>query len=152
MNEVEFMLKSTHNKTYAGGGGSIQKMKTCPTSFLKKKRLDFGKCVGFGSNGASIMIDKQNGITACLKRKVNSFLTSIHWMAHRTNLVAINTSKVGPCKDMSKKINTLLNSVSMYFKKSCKKMHCFDCKKKKLILQSVWTNIIKLGGRYNSKL
>lgn len=103
MNEVEFLLKSTHNKAHAGGHGSIQKMKTCPTSFLKKKRLDFNKCVEFGYDGASIMIGKQNGITVCLNEKVNTFLTSIHWMKNRTNLAAINASKVGPCKDMSRK-------------------------------------------------
>ena len=38
-----------------------------------------------------------------------------------TNLAAIDVTKVGPCKNMSKEINALLNSVAVHFKKSCKR-------------------------------
>ena len=67
------------------------------------------------------MIGKQNGVAARLKDKVNPFLTSIHCVAQRTNLAAIDATKVGPCKIMSKEIDALLNSVAMHFKKSCKR-------------------------------
>ena len=63
------------------------------TRSMKKRGLDFDKCVGFGSDGASTMIVKQNGVAARLKDKVNHFLTSIHCVAHRTNLAAIDETK-----------------------------------------------------------
>jgi hypothetical protein len=88
---------------------------------MKEWGLDFDKCVGFGSDGASTMIGKQNGVAARLKEKVNYFLTFVHCVAHRTNLTAIVATKVGPCKDMSREIDALLNSVAVHFKKSCKK-------------------------------
>ena len=91
------------------------------TMSMKEWGLDFDKCVGFGSDGASTMIGKQNGVAARLKDKVNHFLTSIHCVAHKTNLGAIDATKVEPCKIMSKEKNALLNSVAMHFKKSCKK-------------------------------
>ena len=56
-----------------------------------------------------------------MKDKVNHFLTSIHCVAHMTNLAAIDATKVEPCKNMSKEIDALLNSVAVHFKKSCKR-------------------------------
>jgi hypothetical protein len=91
------------------------------TKSIKEWGFDFDKCVGFGSDGVSTMIGKQNGVAAQLKDKVNIFLTSIHCVAYRTNLAAINATKVGPCKIISKEIDALLKSVTMHFKKSCKK-------------------------------
>jgi hypothetical protein len=93
--------------------------------------------VGFGSDGILIMIGKQNRIAARLKENVNNFLTSIHYVTHRTNLAAIGAIQSGSCKNMSKEIYTLLNSVAMHFKNCVKeKMHCCDCKKNLLILQN----------------
>ena len=91
------------------------------TMSMKEWGLDFDKCVGFGSDGASTMIDKQNGVVTRLKDKVNYFLTSIHCVAHMINLAAIDATKVGPCKVMSKEIDDFLNLVAMHFKKSCKR-------------------------------
>ena len=92
----------------------------------------------FGSDGTSIRIDKQNEVVACLKKKINHFLTFIYCVTYMTNLAAIDATKVGPCKDMSREINMLLNSIEIHFKKLYKKkMHCFYCKKNLQILQSV---------------
>ena len=77
-----------------------------------------------------------------MKEKVNSFLTSIHCVAHRTNLAAIDATKVGPCKDMSKEIDALLNSVAVHFKKSCKRKNAF------LRLQEEFADSIKCLRRY----
>jgi hypothetical protein len=103
------------------------------TRTMKEWGLDFDKCVGFGSNGASTMIGKQNEVAVRLKDKVNHFLTSIHCVAHRTNLAAIDATKVGPCKIMSKEINALLNSVAMHFKKSCKRKNVLLQLQEKLV-------------------
>ena len=106
------------------------------TRSMKYWELDFDKCVGFRSDGALTMIGKHNKVSARLKEKINSFLTSVHCVTYRTNLTAIDVTKVGLCKAMSREIDVLLNLVTMHFKKSCKnKVHCFDCKKNLLILQ-----------------
>ena len=91
------------------------------TKNMKEWRLDFNKYVGFGSDRTSTMIGKQNGVAARLKEKINHFLISVHSVIHRTNFVAIDVTKVGPCKDMSREIVVLLNSVAMHFKKSYKR-------------------------------
>lgn len=44
---------------------------------MKEWRLEYDKCVGFRSDGASTTIVKQNGIVARMKEKINHFLTSI---------------------------------------------------------------------------
>lgn len=75
----------------------------------------------FGFDGASTIISKQNGVATRLKEKVNSFLTPIQCVAHRINLAAMDTTKVGPYKDTSKKINAFLNLIVVHLKKSCKK-------------------------------
>ena len=72
------------------------------TRNIKELGLDFDKCVGFGSDGASTMIGKQNGVAARLKEKVNSFIILIHCVTHITNSAAIDATKVGRCKNMSK--------------------------------------------------
>ena len=74
--------------------------------------------MGFRPDGASIMIDKQNEVAAYMKEKVYVFFTSIHCMAHSTNLAAIDATKVGPCKDITRELNALLNLVAVHFKKS----------------------------------
>ena len=53
---------------------------------MKARGLDFDKCVGFGSDGASTMINKKNRVVARLKDKINHFLASIYCVAHKTNL------------------------------------------------------------------
>ena len=39
----------------------------------------------------------------------------------KSNLMTIVITKVVPCKDMSRKIDTFINLVAMYFKKSSKR-------------------------------
>ena len=65
--------------------------------------------MGFDHDEALTMIVKQNGVAARLKEKVNIFLTSVHYVVHKTNLAAIDAIKVGPYKNMSREINALLN-------------------------------------------
>ena len=60
--------------------------------------LYMNKCVGFESDGASTMVGK-NTCVATLFKNVNSFFTSIHCIAHRTNLAALEASKTNSCKE-----------------------------------------------------
>ena len=91
---------------------------------MKARGLDFDKCVGFGSDGASTMINKKNRVVARLKDKINHLLTSIYCVAHRTNLTVINVTKIRPCKNMSKEIDALLNSVVVHLKKIVQEKNC----------------------------
>ena len=67
------------------------------------------------------MINKQNEVGARLKDKVNYSLTFVHCVARKTNLTVIDARKFGPCKNMSREINALLNSVTVHFKTLYKK-------------------------------
>ena len=77
------------------------------------------------------------------------FFISVHCMAHRIILAAINTMKIPPCKEIFRQINLLSNLVVMHFKNSCKrkKIHFFGCKRSLLILQIFLKNTKKLGGK-----
>ena len=56
-------------------------------TYLDKYSIPLSRLVGFGSDGASVMIGKHSGVAARIKAK-QPILTSIHCMAHRLALVA----------------------------------------------------------------
>jgi hypothetical protein len=82
--------------------------------------LDIIRCVGFESDGASTMVGRNNGVATLLKNE-SIFMTSTHCIAHRTNLAALEASKNPSCKELSVEIDTLINDLTSYFKKSCKR-------------------------------
>ena len=45
------------------------------------------KIVGYGSDGASVMVENRDGVDTCLKR-LNNNIVSIHCAAHRLSLAA----------------------------------------------------------------
>ena len=104
---------------------------------LKEWDLNLDNFVGFGSDGASIMVEKKTGVFATLKKEVNPFITAVHYIAHRTNLAALQAASTKPCDVMSSKVDDLLNSLAAHFKKSNKRKSCllklqeelFDSKK-----------------------
>ena len=68
----------------------------------------------------SIDYDRQTKwIFHTFKREGKYFFNSIHCVVYKTNLSTMYATKIGPCKDMSRKIDALLSSVTMHFKKSC---------------------------------
>jgi hypothetical protein len=54
---------------------------------LEDYGVSSNKCLGFGSDGASVMTGRENGVAALLKR-VNPYLLSIHCVAHRLSLAS----------------------------------------------------------------
>ena len=53
--------------------------------------------------------------------KENVFLISIHCMTNKINLAAMNITKIGPCKNMSKKIDaSWIQYIVVHFMKSYK--------------------------------
>ena len=58
--------------------------------------------MGFVSDGASITIVRQIEVATVLRKIYKCILTSVHCMTHRTNLTAIDATKVRPYINMSK--------------------------------------------------
>jgi hypothetical protein len=90
-------------------------------SSMKEWDLDFDKCLGFGSDGASTMTGKNKGVATRFKLEVNPFLLAIHCVAHRTQLVALDGAKLNGCAFMSNEVDKLLNGLASYFHKSSKR-------------------------------
>lgn len=60
-------------------------------TYLETSSIPLSRLVGFGSDGASVMIGKHSGVAARLKTK-QPILTSIHCVAHRLALAASQAS------------------------------------------------------------
>ena len=99
---------------------------------LKEWRLNTDKCVAFGFDGATTMLGRKSKVATWLKEKVNAFLTSVHCVAHLTNLVAVDVAKKPQCKDMSKKIDALVNGMAKVFKTSSKRKVALESLQKEL--------------------
>src|SRR5437016_3614683 len=84
-------------------------------SILEKKRI-LSKLVAFASDGASVMLGKNEGVAAKLSRICTYSLIVNHCVAHRLALA---------CKDAKKEINfygeveSLVRKIYNYFKNSC---------------------------------
>ena len=64
----------------------------CLINCLDRHGLDIRKCVGFGSDGASVMTGRHNGVATRVKRK-SPHCVSVHCMAHRLNLCSSQASR-----------------------------------------------------------
>jgi hypothetical protein len=64
------------------------------------------------------MVGCKIGVAARLRQKANPFFLSIHCVAHRTNLIALDAAKIHVCKEISNHVDKLVNDVATYFKKS----------------------------------
>ncbi|MCO5575626.1 hypothetical protein L7F22_029428 [Adiantum nelumboides] len=84
------------------------------TKLIVDLGLDRKTLVSFGSDGASVMVGKKGGVAKRLK-DAYPFVTSIHCVAHRTNLCASNTIDDFP---FAKYVDSTLNEVATLFRKS----------------------------------
>ncbi|XP_070564482.1 uncharacterized protein C17orf113-like [Ptychodera flava] len=75
------------------------------------------KVMGLGSDGASVMTGKHNGVAARFKRK-NPFLVSVHCAAHRVALAATDASKRGKGVDKISDYRTTINNLYNFYKYS----------------------------------
>ena len=82
--------------------------------------LDVEKCVSFGSDGCSTMVNHLTEVSTRLKF-VSPFLINIHCIAHRTNLVALQATQYVDCKKISSEIDNIVNLLAKMFKSSRKK-------------------------------
>ncbi len=92
------------------------------------------KLVGLGSDGASVMLGKNNGV-ASLLRKIQPALVSVHCMAHRTELSFRDATKNVGLYD---KCITLLLGLYLFYKQSYRQRNllkqCYETYAKKQMI------------------
>jgi len=70
-------------------------------STLKDWRLYFNKFLGFGLDGASVMVGSRTGVATQSKKKVNPYLIVVHYVAHMTNFASLEATKGNGCSLLS---------------------------------------------------
>ena len=60
--------------------------------WIDANKIGFEKCLGFGSDGESVMVGRKTGLATRMKA-VNPFMVSIHCAAHRLALVSSQAAK-----------------------------------------------------------
>ncbi|XP_070576346.1 uncharacterized protein C17orf113-like [Ptychodera flava] len=84
-------------------------------NLLEKHRVKPSQLIGFGSDGASVMRGRKNGVSVRIQREVNPYLISIHCVAHR---LALCTSQAADGIPYLKKYRQTLTDIYYYFKRS----------------------------------
>lgn len=65
--------------------GTAERIEEALQAYLTDKQLVFNRLMGFGSDGASVMIGRRTGVATRLKQR-NPYLVAIHCVAHRLAL------------------------------------------------------------------
>ncbi|XP_070546167.1 uncharacterized protein C17orf113-like [Ptychodera flava] len=78
---------------------------------LERRNIDSRKVIGLGSDGASVMTGRHNGVGVRMRR-VNPYLTQVHCAAHRVALASSDASKG---VEQVAKYRRTVNSVYNYF-------------------------------------
>ena len=83
----------------------------CLMKALVDDGIDISKCLGFGSDGGAVMVGKDNGVAAHVKRE-SPHCISVHCMAHRLNLA---TSQASNNIEYLKSVEKTLSDLYYYF-------------------------------------
>ena len=95
------------------------------TELVKKDlaacKLDISRLMGLSTDGASVMVGKNNGVGAKLQQR-NSKLLNMHCVCHRLALACTDT-----CQEFKYigEVEDVLRQLWYYFHNSPKKMACF---------------------------
>ena len=60
--------------------------------WVMENKVGFERCVGFGSDGASVMVGSKTGVAARMKA-MKPFIVSIHCVAHMLAIVSSQAAK-----------------------------------------------------------
>ena len=82
--------------------------------YLESKRINFHTVFGLGTDGASVMTGRLNGLGAKMKRK-NKHLIHVHCVAHRLNLAV---SQAGRGIEHCKKYHSTIHSLYKFYSDS----------------------------------
>ena len=86
---------------------------------LSSSAIPLAKCCGFSSDGAKVMVGKQNGVAALLKRE-NTSMIDVHCIAYRIALAFSQSSESYP---EAMRFQKQLSAVYTYFAHSAVRMH-----------------------------
>ena len=86
---------------------------------LSSSAIPLAKCCGFSSDGAKVLVGKQNGVAALLKRE-NTCMIDVHCIAHRLALASSQSSESYP---EAVRFQKQLSAVYAYFAHSAVRMH-----------------------------
>ena len=115
----------------------------CLANHLKIWIVGLCKYMAFGSDGASTMVGSYSGVARILKNNLNPFFLSCDCISHKTNLAALDASKISDCKVISDEVNTILNAIVSYFNISSKRKHIL------ITLQTIFFYANKIIKRYH---
>ncbi|KAL5007366.1 hypothetical protein ScPMuIL_003785 [Solemya velum] len=85
-----------------------------------KNRIDKGKLVAMGSDGASNMVGVRAGLSTLLRKDINEELVNVHCFAHRLELAFRDVVKKNKLYD---KLMTLLIGLHYFYTKQYKNKH-----------------------------
>ena len=86
--------------------------------YLRACDIDIRKVYGFSSDGAAVMVGKQNGVAQRLKNE-NEYMLSMHCVAHKLALSSLDAAK--SIKEVSY-FEGMLHSIHSFFNRSSKRL------------------------------
>ncbi|MEW8544162.1 MAG: hypothetical protein AB2693_11565 [Candidatus Thiodiazotropha sp.] len=112
-------LENGVKRTYFGGNytifnGTAETVTSGLLAALEERGITMSKVMGFGSDGAAVMMGRKTGVAKRLK-DYNPFMINIHCIAHR---VALAASGAGKEIEKIAKFRQTVNSVYNYFDNS----------------------------------
>lgn len=112
-------LENGVKRTYFGGNytivnGTAETVTSALLTALEERGITTSKVMGFGSDGAAVMMGCKTGVAKRLKDQ-NPFMINIHCVAHR---VALAASAAGKETEKITKYRQTVNSVYHYFEYS----------------------------------
>ncbi|GAQ86708.1 hypothetical protein KFL_003060070 [Klebsormidium nitens] len=90
-------------------------LKASIMELLNRRGWDVLKMMGFGSDGAAVMVGVHGGVSTLLVKEENPFMTSSHCGAHREALAAKDAAD--SCA-YSKDFDNIVNSLAVFFARS----------------------------------
>ncbi|MCO5609693.1 hypothetical protein L7F22_063925 [Adiantum nelumboides] len=97
--------------------GTSYHLHECATFFLAEMQLERSNMICIGTDGASAMVGRLNGVTTRFKRE-NPFMTSIHCISHRASLCLVDAVKVSAYAQL---IDQVVDEIASTFSKSSNK-------------------------------
>ena len=120
---------SSVTTTFLSSQNALEDFASCNseaiTELVKKDlatcNLDISKLMGLSTDGASVMVGKNNGVAAKLRQR-NSKLLNMHCVCHRLALACTDT-----CQELKYiwEVEAVLRQLWYYFHNSPKRMPCF---------------------------
>lgn len=88
-------MVTTYLKMEAITNGTATTLYQALLDVLREYDIDIRRVMSFGSDGASVMVGKENGVAAKLARD-NPYNVAIHCICHRLNLAVSQVAKDMP--------------------------------------------------------